>query len=142
MVKHQRKWCRFSYLFNAIFQPSKIKLVLAFRDGSRGLKNVPNEWLFTFASTCERRSTPKFPLSTVLHWHRPFHVSLVGIENISICDHLCVLFYKPEFRSQTWMVLFCRSVNSEGLDTFRISSIISIFSPNPGKTLTIFKKSD
>ena len=35
MVDNRRKGCRFSYLDNAIFQPSKIKLVLVTRRNHR-----------------------------------------------------------------------------------------------------------
>ena len=43
------------------------------------MKSFPNESLFTFVSMCDTI----FSLSAVLHWHKPFQVSLTGIENIS-----------------------------------------------------------
>ena len=43
------------------------------------MKSFPNESLFTFVSMCDSI----FSLSAVLHWHKPFQVSLTGIENIS-----------------------------------------------------------
>ena len=105
------------------------------------MKSFPNESLFTFVSMCDTF----FSLSAVLHWHKPFQVSLTGIENISFILSFVLRFTTLGhyeillFRSQTWMVWFCPSVNSEGHDTFWTSSIISEGPPgNMGKTFTFF----
>ena len=40
MVEHQKKWCRFFYPDNAVFQPSKIELIFLQGDVNLDLKQV------------------------------------------------------------------------------------------------------
>ena len=74
MVDNRRKGCRFSYLDNAIFQPSKIKLVLATHRNHRyhysGQVSVVFHKISTSLSpTVVIRPGPWIHLRTVIHGH-------------------------------------------------------------------------